>query len=89
MRNYIAFAYNPENDDLLAVIFSGGDEILCYSHTGQHSTMSRGYLEECEGAAIDRDSLDLAKEVLNLYNSPEDVAIPLSYMLELTENLNN
>lgn len=66
MNPKISLFYNPETDDLFAVIIQDG-KCFCYSHIGQHSSISKEYLMESVPAPITVDSVDLYLEIKEAY----------------------
>lgn len=59
----ILFYYHEANNDLFALI----DSETCYSHIGQHSNVSKSYINESKKVTAHRqDVKELKKELISI-----------------------
>lgn len=85
MNPKISLFYNPETDDLFAVIIQDG-RCFCYSHIGQHSALVKEYLMESVPAPITEESVDLYIEIKAVYEDTNPVMCEQYEIINIIEN---
>ena len=83
MLHYVTFlkhADNIEGGDIYAAFPVNWDKkgnLTCYAHVGQHSSVSKGYIEESDTCACGEYE-DLLKELKDIYEDDDDILVVIT-----------
>ena len=82
MLHYVTFLKHSdiEGDEIYAAFPVNWDmkgNLTCYAHVGQHSSVSKGYIEESDTCACGEYE-DLLKELKDIYEDDDDILVVIT-----------